>query len=274
MTAIHGSSGWAPGRVSVVVPAARIDNYLFEALTSLRDQDHHDLEVVLVLDGASPPDDFSTIANLTSTVVALPRRLGTPYALNVGLAVATGSLVARLDADDIALPGRISSQAAQMRQDDSLVALGSRCELIDAEGRSLGPTESVEGPVDRALLRSNPLVHSSMMFRADALQIVGGYNPKCTRMQDYELYLRLARVGSIGFSGDVLTKYRVHPTQSSRRSPVLSHSTVAITRERLRLAESLGESRFRAAGLAAAWVGWQVLRQAGIVRPRLHRSTR
>lgn len=266
------SRGYSPGRVSVIVPALRVDGFLKDCLESLSRQDYCDVEIVLVLDGARIDEDAERIVDLASRVVALPQRFGTPYALNVGIGVSTGEYVARLDADDLANPNRFSRQVAFLSESPEFIAIGSRCELIDSRGNVIGRTEVPVGSVNAALLRSNPLVHSSMMFRAEVLLDAGGYNLRCTRMQDYELFLRLAQLGPIGFQDECLTKYRLHEAQSSRRSPVLSYSTVAINRERRRLASSVGIARRDVALMATKWTGWQALRQMGLVRPGHSRS--
>lgn len=253
--------------ISVILPTNRVNGHFYQALDSLTDQDCEDLEIIVVFDGISPPSNL-VVAFPMVREVTLAEPSGTPRALNAGLQASTAEFVGRLDADDIALPSRFRKQVAFMRRHPDVVGLGTAHDIISSDGHHLSSVSATAGDVRGLLLRRNPFVHSSMLYRAEAVKSAGGYNARCTRMQDYELHLRLAQEGPMCILQETLTQYRVHDEQNSRNSPVFSYSTREILRQRFALRRTLGGSRLALAVHSAAWVAWQGLRQLGIVRPR------
>ena len=269
-----------PPTVSVVVPATRIDRHLTAALSSVLEQTLTDLEIVLVLDGVEPPATGSTATTGGSAPVALPvddrlrvltlpRRLGTSTALERGIAITRSALVARLDADDLAEPSRLERQVAFLLDHPEVVAVGTAATVVDETGRRIGRIDHPCDGLDRALLSRNVIVHSSAMVRRSALQRVGGYDARCVRMQDYDLWLRLATVGEVRNLPDALTSYRVHGGQASTNGRVrwLSSARVVL-RSRRRLARHLGVPRAQQALRDALWLCSQLARHKGLRRPR------
>lgn len=257
-------------RVSVVVPTISIDGYLEEAIESLLQQEGCVVEVVVVLDGVEPSGDLPRwLEDGRVRVVRLPTRQGTPRALNHGIGRASGQLIARLDADDIALPGRLRRQVEFLDEHPEVVCVGTDFVLIDPASQVIGASPRVPAGADqaRALLLRNQLLHSSVMYRADVVRAVGGYADAMHRMQDYELYLRLALHGGIAVLGEVLTAYRVHPGQHSRNTSPWQPYTRLLLRRRTELALALGVSRASQWARNALWFGAQVARHHGVVRP-------
>ena len=261
--------------VSVVMATVRLDEFFVSAVWSVLRQTHQNLELVVVLDGiplaAVDGSDWASDSRLV--VVPLQARVGTPTALNHGIRVSRGRYIARLDADDIAYDTRIASQVAIMESCPELLCLGGAVALIDELGRSIGGlSASAEEDVPNALLIRNVMVHSSVMYRRAAWLEIGGYNPLCLRMQDYELFLRIAAVGAIRNSADIQTAYRIHAGQHSRHSSPWALHMREILRRRLALAEVLGQSKVRQRFRNVQWFSYQVMRHYGVVRPRYLRG--
>jgi glycosyltransferase involved in cell wall biosynthesis len=115
-------------------------------------------------------------------------------ALNAGLAAAKGEFVARMDADDIALPGRLAAQVEAMRAEPTLLALGTAATEIDADGTRQGEIAVATGSaaIRERMQRENPLLHPTVTMRREAVLAVGGYRRALTHAEDYDLWLRLA----------------------------------------------------------------------------------
>lgn len=255
--------------VSVIVPAIRIDRYLTDAVESLLQQTMQDLEIVVVLDGI--PDVQLPDWSLDHRVVVerLPTHHGTPAALNHGIVIGRGVYVARLDADDLAHADRLQAQVDFLESHPEVVCLGSSALIMDPDGAVLGRLTSPTGPenVRRSLLTRNTLTHSSVVYRRSALERTGGYNLKCRRMQDYELFLRMATIGGIDNLPEPLVSYRVHPGQHSRASSPWAPYTREVLKRRRELAGSVGASKSGQVARDAAWWMMQVARHYGLVRP-------
>jgi hypothetical protein len=114
--------------------------------------------------------------------------------LNRALARAHAPLIARLDADDLAVPERLERQRAFLQAHPAVGLLGTAARVVDEHGVEV---EIVRPPqedevIRRVLIRRNPFVHSSMMLRRGVLDQVGGYDATFAVAQDYDLWLRLS----------------------------------------------------------------------------------
>jgi len=126
--------------------------------------------------------------------------LGIAAALERGRAACRGQWIARLDADDVALPGRIAVQRAALEADPTLGVVGGRARMT----RDDGPVPEgmsryvawVNGLRDlhRELLVESPLFHPAVLMRSVAVEDVGGYRD-ADLPEDYDLWLRMVAAG-------------------------------------------------------------------------------
>ena len=203
--------------ISVVLPFRDAERYLAEAVQSILVQQFTDFELLAIDDGSRD----RSVAMVEAFSQRDPRvRLlraegrGLPAALNVGIAAAQGRYVARMDGDDVAMPRRFTLQVAALERDSRLLVVGSAVEQIDRHGR---PLETAWYPTSpgtiRAVLASGRccLCHPATMIRRDALVAVGGYRTSVPLTEDFDLWLRLARIGDLRNLGWRLLRYRLHP---------------------------------------------------------------
>ncbi len=124
----------------MVIPTVRLDADFVAAVRSVQVQTLSEFEIVVVLDGI---DDTEGVVPHDPRIrcVVLGSRSGTSAALNAGIAAASSDLIARLDADDLAVPDRLAQQVASFRSRPDLVLLGSAGTLIDAAGEERGPLD-------------------------------------------------------------------------------------------------------------------------------------
>lgn len=203
----------APSCVSVALAVHRADERFAPALRSVLMQDGVELEVLIVLNGA----DDRTAALVKAQAARDPRchvielsRANLAAALNVALRRAAHPLVARMDADDLSLPGRLATQARVMAERSDLAALGTAFEVVDDSGAGVRVIAPAQDPADARwrLLIENEFCHGSMMLRRDAVLDAGGYNEAFERAQDFELWRRLAQRLAIAAIPDVLYRWR------------------------------------------------------------------
>jgi glycosyltransferase involved in cell wall biosynthesis len=143
--------------------------------------------------------------------------LGLVPALHHGLAEARGDYIARMDADDVALPDRLARQVAVLDAFPRVAALGSACRVIDGEGRVLGDRCPPSDPaaIRDALLRGNCMLHPTMMLRRAAVLNVGNYRAAFRLAEDFDLWLRLSERYDLMNLPDCLLCYRQHAGQSA-----------------------------------------------------------
>lgn len=251
--------------ISVLIPSVRDDKLLDAAVESVLSDGANDLELVVVFDGL-PVTQKSWARDGRVKCISLPSRYGTPTALNVGIQAARGPFIARLDADDVNLPGRFPLQAAYLESNPHTVMVGSSALLIDRQGDQVGvlTVETEASRIVEGLLWRNQFIHSSIMTRRDALIELRGYNVHCRRMQDYEIILRMARLGEVCNIGEPLIHYRVHPGQHSRASPPWGSHTPPILRARRELARHMRVSLTGQMVRDGLWLASQFARHVGM----------
>lgn len=168
-----------------------------EAVESVLRQTMDDLELIVIDDG-SADETPAILGSFRDPRLRVERRArtGLTRALGAALELARAPLVARLDADDVALPERFERQRAFLDAHPDIGLLGTGAHEVDAEGRALAvvrpPTD--DEAIRCALIRRNPFVHSSVMMRRAIVERVGGYDPAFPVAQDYDLWMRMSRV--------------------------------------------------------------------------------
>lgn len=185
--------------VSVVMPARDAAGTIDASIESVLAQTIADWELIVVDDG-SVDGTAATVSGYCARdprvrLLAGPSR-GEPAARNVALAEARGRLIAMLDADDLASRGRLEAQARFLDTNPDLVAAASHAVLFVRDGEPLG-LSAVTGPATRPELermtdRGELLVlcHPTLMWRADALRELDGYDERFVQGCDAELVNR------------------------------------------------------------------------------------
>ena len=189
-----------------------------DAIASVLAQTAGDFELIVVDDGSTDetPTILGGVRDPRARVLREPHQ-GLTIALNRALAEAHAPLIARLDADDLALPERFARQRQFLGAHPDVGLLGTGAREVDLSGREVS---IVRPPVDDAairgrLIRKNPFVHSSVMIRRDALDEVGGYDPTFPVAQDYDLWMRMARVTRLANLPEPLVIRRLTPGRVS-----------------------------------------------------------
>lgn len=199
---------------------------LRNALQSLVDQNLPADEVVLVLDGPVPQKLLNVIdgfrSGLNIKVVSLEQNRGLGAALKYGLERCSNEFVARLDADDTALPDRLQQQLSRFEAEFNLDILSGYAIEIDRDGKR-GRVRTVPESHEQIIntLWANPIIHPAVMFKRERILDVGSYDPLLRRRQDYELWFRCAAAGlKFGNVPRPLIEYRftseTHKRQSRR----------------------------------------------------------
>jgi hypothetical protein len=212
-----------PPKVSVVMAVHNGERFVREAVGSVLGQTLSDLELVVVDDGSedSTPEILREFAKGDPRVVVHSQgNQGLARSLNVGFTLARAPLVARLDADDVAVPDRLERQYAFMAVTPAIGVVGGAVDYVNEEGRVFA--EGVGYPltdaeIRHALLSTTPFVHSAVMARKGAVQHVGGYRAQFLEAEDLDLWLRVADQHAMGNVPETVARYRVHPGQATVR---------------------------------------------------------
>lgn len=259
-------------RVSVLLPVKGSDDFFAQAVRSVLTQTMSDLELVVVLDGPNRIAEsvLSDIDDDRIRAIPVGSSTGLAAALNTGLAACRADLVARLDADDVALPGRFERQVDELDRRPQLGVLGTWAYLIDSNGRYLGPRKGPTGTenVARALLWRNALIHPSVMVRRELVLQVGGYHEGLRRLEDYELWLRCVPICDVDNLAEPLLLYRLHRGQHSRGFHLSEEMVSDLRRAKIKAGRRVGASP---TGVLARHAVWRVAQVRNWPPIRRHR---
>ncbi len=221
--------------ISVLMPYRDAAATIEEAAGCVFEQRGVDLELIAIDDGSSD-DSQARIARLAArhrAVVmiasAAPGQpgVGVAGALTIGLGVARGDLIARMDADDRCAPERLRKQCAALAADPALALVATQAEGFPAAHVGPGMAHYLRWqnqlitPADHAreLFIESPLCHPSVLMRRAALAAVGGYRDT-GGPEDYDLWLRLDAAGyGLAKVPEVLFGWRHRPGRATFSDP-------------------------------------------------------
>lgn len=223
METAYRPSACAFAPVDVVVPLYNNECFAVEAIQSALDQIYPIRKVIVVDDGS---EDRSA-AIVEEAFRAEPRvqvvraaHGGLPYARNIGIRNSEAEFIAFLDSDDLWHPEKIVRQMDEFQSDEGVLLVSCGFHDIDEEGRRI-PGKVLachSGWVHDVLLGGNFLSGgSAAIVRRDVFERVGLFDERLSYAEDWDMWLRIAKVGPVTMMDADLFGIRRHGTQMSAR---------------------------------------------------------
>lgn len=203
--------------------------FVGEMLRSVFAQTLQDFEIVIVDDGSTdgtPELIEREFADARITIVR-QQHITLRFARSIALAHSTGEYLAFLDSDDAWYPEKLARQVAAARECGEPALILCDADLIDAQSQRIGrfsdqfpyadmDLRGTNGHLE--LLRHGNFVASPAPFiTTSAIRDAGGFNHSYRHVNDFELWLRLARRHPLRYLDEVLARYRVHDSQFTQR---------------------------------------------------------
>lgn len=201
--------------VSIVMPVYNGEKYLKEAIESLLNQTFHNFELIIINDGSTDKSEEIAKSYHDDRIVYISNsvNLGLSKSFNIGVRAARGEYIARMDADDVSIPERLSTQVLFLANNPEIGIVGSAALLIDQDGRKIAKLQRVQNHLEIKWmsLTSTPLIHPSVMARSRVLK-ENPYDESLTNSEDYELWSRLLFTTNTKFANlpKPLLYYRVY----------------------------------------------------------------
>ena len=211
--------------VSILMPVHNATSTLEETLRSLAEQTFRDYEIVAVENG-STDDSLSMLqkwADRDERIKVVHLDEGNlAKALNHGLTLVKGRYVARMDADDIALPQRLERQVDYLSQHPEVAVCGTQVILWNGDQETKSAYPETDGEIRSRLLFENTMAHPSVMLNREKIPqdlfIYRLYDGEYQAAEDYEWWCRLARNGCRFYNlKSFEVKYRRHAAQSTQQ---------------------------------------------------------
>ncbi len=190
------------------------ENILREAVDSILNQSYENIEFIIWDDG-STPEAAKLVKKLESldmriTVMRREENKGLAFSLNECILQAHGKYIARMDADDISLRGRIEKQVEFLEAHPEYGWCGTNTELFDENG-IWGERPYPEEPTMKDYYKFSPYAHPTVVFRAELFDAGRGYlaTEETLRCEDYEIFMHLMQRGLKGYNlQENLFRYR------------------------------------------------------------------
>ena len=205
-------------QITVLMPVYNCALYIEESVESILNQTYTNFEF-LIIDDASTDNTVSIIKTYTDSRIQLiekPFNTGLTNSLNLGLQLARGKYIARMDGDDISLQERFEKQLVFLEANTEIALCGSCYKVIGSNIVKRLPEHYED--IKLGFLRGNCMVHPSVMMRKqilDEFSIV--YDVSKEPAEDYDLWVRLLSFGKLYNLQEPLLNYRVHNAQVSRK---------------------------------------------------------
>lgn len=199
-------------RVSVLMTIYNAEPFLRESIDSLISQTFPDWELIAIENGSSDasPSILAAYSDPRIRIFSLPENIGRTPALRYSFDQARGDYIAVLDADDVSHPERLTRQVAFLDRHPDVALVGSWAQFIDEHGNIFA---EYKPPINQAELQdclgwTDPIVHSSAMYRRQLALEVGGYPEELAYSQDFGLILALAQYSKIAMIDEFICQVR------------------------------------------------------------------
>lgn len=204
--------------VSILMPVYKTATYLQEAIDSILSQSFSDFELIVLNDCS--PDNAEDILDIYDDPRIVRYRgaenQGLSNVLNIGLDMAKGEYIARMDSDDISLPNRLKTQVDYLESHPDIDLCSCGMQLFGAKDETW-IRESDPEKVKITALFFSPILHASSVWRKDSFERNDlRFRQEMVPAEDYDMWTRALVKGlKLINLPTVLYKYRIHPTQAT-----------------------------------------------------------
>ena len=209
--------------VSVIIPTYNRANLVAKAIKSVLSQTYQDFEIIVIDDGSTDNTE-EIIRSFKDKRVKYIKKYkenkGSSVARNIGIKVARGKYIALLDSDDEWLPEKLDKQIKVLQSESPEVGVvySNLC-YIDENGKSMNKLRNPkkEGYIYEDLFGKNCVgTPSTVLIRKECFHQVGLFDDLLNAMEDWDMWIRIAKYYRFALIKVPLVKYRLHSNQKTR----------------------------------------------------------
>jgi glycosyltransferase involved in cell wall biosynthesis len=208
--------------VSVILPCYNAEAYIMAAIQSILEQTYTNFELIIIDDESTDKtvEVIQTINDSRIQLIQKPKNTGYTDSLNMGLSIASGKYIARMDADDISEPNRLEKQVDHLETHPDCILCGCWITLIPQNTIHTYPVE--HDAIVEELFSRNSFAHPGVMMRKSIIDAhTLRYDRTFEPTEDYELWTRMMVLGKLYTIPEVLLRYRTHEQQISNYKATL-----------------------------------------------------
>jgi glycosyltransferase involved in cell wall biosynthesis len=213
-------------RITIITPSYNQGRFIEETIQSVLSQGYPNLEY-LIIDGGSTDNTVEVIKKYEAQIthwVSEPDR-GQTHAINKGLAIATGDIIAYLNSDDYYLPGALHKVADYFQNHPQTSLCHGHCVYVDEQGNRIGEQIADISRFDEIIdlwgvwWKKRQFVQPEVFWSRQITEQIGAFNESLYYVMDYEYWSRILRVGGrVGKVDAETTCFRFTATQKSNQS--------------------------------------------------------
>ncbi len=204
-------------KISIITITKDRAKFIPEALKSVQKQDFSAWEL-LVLDDASNDNTEAIVSEYKAKDPRIkyhnnPQGFGISKNRNIGLNLSKGKYIAVLDSDDMWIDkDKLQKQFDFLERNLDYVLIGSNVKIVDDKNIFIKNTdfETDDSKIRNKILRENQIPHSTVMYRKDLAEKVGGYDEKLSCVEDLDFFLKLGLLGKFKNLKEITTAYTRH----------------------------------------------------------------
>jgi glycosyltransferase involved in cell wall biosynthesis len=214
--------------VSIVMSVYNAERWVNEVFKTICGQTYQCYEVIVINDGST--DDTKRLileqCARDCRVRYLENKInkGLTRSLNKALSKAKGDLVSRIDVDDLWEPEKLRKQVEYLSMYPEVALVGTAYLDINSQGNVLGNPKvkfvETDYQIRKAICKFNPFFHSSVVFRREIYEKLGGYNEKYYYAQDYEYWVR------------ILSKYKAYNIPETLAYHRIDKNNISVRKEK------------------------------------------
>lgn len=224
-------------RVTVLMPVYNASQFLDRSIKSILSSTFSDFELLIIDDGSTDNSEEIIKTFNDSRIKLVKNDHNYIQSLNLGLKLAEGEYIARMDADDIMLPERLQIQV-NLLDSKKDVDICSSWMMAFGGQKKYKPIISHAGYIDILdqfiTKKKNPIYHPTVMIRKDVLERNSlKYNPEFNVSEDLRLWLDLGKLGNVFYViPRFLHLYQLHQNQvSNTKRDLQKHQTEIMIKE-------------------------------------------
>jgi glycosyltransferase involved in cell wall biosynthesis len=210
--------------ITVLMSIYNGEHFVKESIFSVLNQSFKEFEFIIINDGSTDGSkniirEFSILDKRIRLIDK--KNTGLTKSLNLGIDMAKGEWIARIDADDICEPKRLEAQYSYAKLNKSVILIGSNFTMINYNGLKFKAYKypNQHSQLKKILLKKKTsFPHSSFFIKNQSIKKIHGYNERMKRSQDYDLCLRLSEIGKIACIQESLVRIRKHKYQVSHEN--------------------------------------------------------
>lgn len=235
-------------KVSIIMSVFNGQDHIKECIDSILSQTLTDFEFIIINDGS----DDQTAERLKEYSDPRIRTVeqensGLTKSLNRAVNLSGGKYIARIDADETAMPNRLAAQVDFLNTHPDVGLVGSFYINTDSDGRLLHKIETPvsDGDIRMRLRIANAIGHGSVMIRKDVFRTVGLYNEDLKYVQDFELWGRIAKSFKVHNLPEYLLKRKVTDASLSSKKEIMIERSRCALKAHISTLKNLGIPFYR-----------------------------